>query len=304
MGRPKNFKDVSGIYIIISPTNCIYIGKTNNLRKRYNHYSSLTCHGQKKLYSSIKKYGVENHEFGVLMNCAINELNLWEMFYIKLFDSFDTEHGLNLTSGGDGAQHTEEAKSRIGKASKGRVASEETKAKLSISHKRIHAELTDEEKAERALGLSKALKGKPKSEDWRSKLSKAKIGKKRKPFSQEWIDNLSKAHKKVVKNETWMLNLKKAAEKRKANGGYVFSDEHKEAFRKSSVGRKMSDENKKAMSERCKGRVVSEETRRKISEAKKKITNETRLKLSEANKGRKRPDLAERNRISKKQKIE
>ena len=88
------------IYMITSPSNKIYVGQTTNFKKRYNSHKNSN-NTQQKLYYSFNKYGFENHKIEIIHYCNKNELNNWEKFYIKLFDTFSSKHGLNLTSGGN-----------------------------------------------------------------------------------------------------------------------------------------------------------------------------------------------------------
>ena len=89
------------VYIIISPTNKIYIGQSRNFLKRLNCYKNLRFEAQSKLYASFVKHGFDNHYKGILVTCEVKELNYWERFYISLLDTTDREYGLNLNSGGD-----------------------------------------------------------------------------------------------------------------------------------------------------------------------------------------------------------
>jgi group I intron endonuclease len=52
---------LSGIYKTISPSGKIYIGQSVNLKKRKKCYETLQCKLQPKIYSSLLKYGWENH---------------------------------------------------------------------------------------------------------------------------------------------------------------------------------------------------------------------------------------------------
>lgn len=169
------------IYKITNPNFEIYIGQTINFKRRYNSYSNfLKLKNQKKLKDSFVKYGFENHKIEIILQCSQDELNFWEEFYVTLFDSFKSNYGLNSTSGGR-------------------------------SHKRM-------------LGV-------PKSEEWKNNISKAHKGKKRSEFSQEWRDNISKAHKGLPRTEKWIENLKSAAKKRKDENRYIILDSQKEKFR-------------------------------------------------------------------------
>lgn len=107
---------ICGIYKITSPSNKIYIGKSVNIRNRISFYKNIICKDQRKLYNSILKYGWNAHVFEVIYVCQDFELNDMEKFYIKYYDTFNTEHGLNLTEGGNGGRLSEETRDRIRKS--------------------------------------------------------------------------------------------------------------------------------------------------------------------------------------------
>lgn len=119
----KNRKVLSGIYKITSPTGKINIGQAVDIERRLYDYKILSSRtkGQTRLYNSLKKYGVKNHTFQIIHLCKEEELNYWEDYYVKFFDTFNTPHGLNLKEGG---------------GSKGRL-SDETKKRMSESKLKI-----------------------------------------------------------------------------------------------------------------------------------------------------------------------
>lgn len=74
----------SGIYKITSPTNKIYIGQSMNVRRRLDQYKRLECKRQPKLYSSLSKYGFDNHIFEIIEECPesyLDELEIWWKYY-------------------------------------------------------------------------------------------------------------------------------------------------------------------------------------------------------------------------------
>lgn len=106
------------IYKITSPTGRIYIGQSRNYENRIIAYKKLRCLKQRRLYHSLKKHGVENHIFEIIHLCKEEELNYWENYYIKLFDTFNTNNGLNLKEGGLNEKISEESKKRISESKK------------------------------------------------------------------------------------------------------------------------------------------------------------------------------------------
>lgn len=108
----KQENPICGVYQITSPKKRIYIGGSIDTERRKGEYSRLECKVQIRLYNSLKKHGWKNHKFEIIHLCKEKLLNELEMHYIKLFDTFNTPHGLNLTKGGEGAsgyKHTEKA---------------------------------------------------------------------------------------------------------------------------------------------------------------------------------------------------
>lgn len=110
---------ICGIYKVTNPKGKIYIGQSTDIKKRLNIYKKCRP-DQPKLYHSIKKYGYENHLFEVIRVCGISDLNRWEVFYIRKYNSADVYVGLNLTHGGQSYfKHSEETRAKMSKAQTG-----------------------------------------------------------------------------------------------------------------------------------------------------------------------------------------
>lgn len=92
---------ICGIYKITSPSKRIYIGQSIDCKRREKQYVRGLGKKQWLLYNSIKKYGWDKHTFEIIDYCLPEELNDKEIYYIELFKCFNSEHGLNLKSGGD-----------------------------------------------------------------------------------------------------------------------------------------------------------------------------------------------------------
>jgi group I intron endonuclease len=99
------------IYLTTNQINGkIYIGQTYINKKGY-------IGSGKFLKKAIKKYGKNNFTRTILRNNvdSLQELNFWEDFYIKLFDSRNLEIGYNIVPGGSkgGFNHTPETIEKI-----------------------------------------------------------------------------------------------------------------------------------------------------------------------------------------------
>ena len=96
-----------GIYKITNKVNgkC-YIGQSIHIQQRLNRHKTapFNPNDQSKntpLYQAIRKYGLDNFHFEVLCECAKEELNEKEQFYIAQYKSHNRKYGYNQTDGGD-----------------------------------------------------------------------------------------------------------------------------------------------------------------------------------------------------------
>lgn len=168
-----------GIYKITSPSNKIYIGQSIHCDKRYSRYKKGDCLSQKHLYSSIKKYGWEKHKFEIIEQCLESELNEKEKYYVDLFQTFNSKHGMNLKDGGgSNGKMSEESKLKMSKWQIGRKMSDTFKKKCRnrmLGKKiRLGIKTSDETKKRMSkshIGINTWTKGKKKSEETRLKMS-------------------------------------------------------------------------------------------------------------------------------------
>ena len=233
----------------------VYVGQTNNPKKReYEHLLEAREGSKKLLYYAIRKYGEENFLFEVIETCPDESANEREVFWIRHFDSF--ENGYNMTTGGDHFSHSEETKDKIGNFFRGKQLSEEHKQKLREANKGKKPPPHSEETLRK---MSESMKGKntgPLSEEHRKKLSIAHSGKK-----------LSEEHKEKLRNKP-------------------VSEETRQKLSAVSKGIKRSEETRKKMSEAQKGiprPSQTQETIQKRSEKNrgKKRTEEQRQRMRE-----------------------
>jgi len=154
----------------------IYIGQTNGKRKNYIGSGKI-------LKQAIKKYGKFNFKNEILTsgNFTINECNILERYYIKLYNSTNPNIGYNIDLGGlgrEGTSMTQETKNKIKIANTGKK-----KKPFTEQHK---------------LNISKSKKGKKIknniSEETKAKIRQSKLGIK---FTEQHKLKLKKAKSKI-----------------------------------------------------------------------------------------------------------
>lgn len=178
-------------YILYKTTNLIdgkiYIGahKTEDLDDSY-------MGSGRRLLSAISKYGIENFERTILEHFSDAESMYAREREIVNEEFLNREDVYNLKIGGEGGFDWIND-SGIG-GFKGRAHTEETRKKISnalIGRKRPdlsenwHQSRTDESRAKHSASMSRALKGKKKSESHKAKIREAIIKRYR---SQNQVD--------------------------------------------------------------------------------------------------------------------
>lgn len=193
-----------GIYGIKCLSNNVeYIGQTyESFYKRWTAHKwhlKRNKHNNIFLQNAYNKYGSDNfifypiYSFDQSLKEEIdkNKLNELEKDTISKHNTFN--NGFNLTTGGENYimnPLSEETKRRIGKKNRvnmtGRVLSEETKEKMSKSHKGYKKTL------EHRKNLSKALTGYKRSEEQKEKCRLANQGSKQKTakYNEEIVANI------------------------------------------------------------------------------------------------------------------
>ena len=111
-----------------------YIGQTKQqLYERWKQHkkSKSNC---RYLKNAFKKYGIENFEFKMICICFDDDLNKFEIEYIKKYNSL-VPNGYNLKTGGEnGGKHSNETKIKISDTLKNRTNIERSKAQLGKPH--------------------------------------------------------------------------------------------------------------------------------------------------------------------------
>ena len=127
------------------------------------------------------KYGIEAFDFEILKECKDEELNQWEMYYIKELNT-KTPYGYNMTDGGGGCNGyspSQETRNKLSEARKGTTFSEEWIRNLSEAHKGQISWIKGKHHSEESKQkMSEANKGRIISEETRKKMSELRKGEK------------------------------------------------------------------------------------------------------------------------------
>ena len=164
------------IYRILNKvTKKCYIGETKckDVSRRWNqHKQTIEINkGCPALRDAVKKYGIDNFEFSVLIICFDDERFKYEIEYIKKYNSV-APNGYNLTNGGEGGgfqgkTHTEEVKNGIkNKLKQKYIDNPEMKEQLSERNKIVMSNPEVREKIKN--GILNSEKWKKVIEDMRS----------------------------------------------------------------------------------------------------------------------------------------
>lgn len=169
----KDNKDKSGIYKITNKlTNDIYIGQSLNLGNRFIRYFNLSYLNNRNslvINRALIKHGYSNFSITILEYCNISDLTIREQYYMdKLNPKYNT---LKVAGSSRGHKLSEQTKMKISESLKGiytkeksaafgRIASEETRAKMSLKRAginnplfdKVHSDTTKELMRQKALG--------------------------------------------------------------------------------------------------------------------------------------------------------
>ena len=101
--------NIGYIYLITNKINGKkYIGQTRTTVEERWYRHCLHAQNPKRaigIDGAIRKYGAENFDYKVIKECPIEELDKWEIYYIKEYNTYqgdNTDIGYNLTLGGQG----------------------------------------------------------------------------------------------------------------------------------------------------------------------------------------------------------
>jgi group I intron endonuclease len=119
-----------------------YVGQSINLERRFKkHINDLNKNKDDSiiLQNAWNKYGKDSFIYTILIECSLDLLDEKEKLYIKELHTHISEHGYNISWGGNspnkGIKLSEETKQKLSKWHTGRKPSFETRLKLSTSQK-------------------------------------------------------------------------------------------------------------------------------------------------------------------------
>lgn len=140
-------KKISGIYKIENLINHkVYIGQSKDVNTRWSEHKSTAFYEKGKsynnpLYRAIRKYGIENFSFEVLIETY--DRNYWEIFLIQIYHATDDNFGYNIENGGNCGSP---------------IRTEEEKEKIKEMRKEIYRNLPDDEKKRLAKEHSEKMR--------------------------------------------------------------------------------------------------------------------------------------------------
>lgn len=170
------------IYAIKYSNKIIYIGQTiRSLKKRISSYKSNIKYLKNKQYiiNHLRKYGIENHEF-VKIDSAFSkkELNNKEIYYIILYNTI-YPNGLNLTTGGDSPEFSQETRNKMSKSRLGKEPWNKGKPHpCDRSNRRGHSIESKKKRSENSKGNKNPFFGKKHSQKTLNIISKKLKGRK------------------------------------------------------------------------------------------------------------------------------
>ena len=120
-------KRISGIYKL-QFENKVYIGQSRNKKRRFISYRALRCSEQPRLCNCMKKYGVENFSFEMLIDLnpelPQSEFDRMEQEFMDLFREIGYEM-LNLRDAGSKGKLSHDSKTKLSISGKSRWTKEE-----------------------------------------------------------------------------------------------------------------------------------------------------------------------------------
>lgn len=197
-----------GVYQIRNKLdNKLYIGSSNNIEGRWKSHAYKSTN--KHLRAAIKKYGINNFEFSILMTCDPDSLLDNEQHYM---DKYSPKYNASKIAGKVG-KLSKKIWNKISALQRARMTGsklpEETKAKISASLKGVKKSKETREKMSQAMLGNNHGSVKPHrvSEETKAKISAAHKGKKYGPYTAERKANISAGLKGNTNNKNRKYHL-------------------------------------------------------------------------------------------------
>ena len=181
-----------------------YVGQTKDIKDRNRRWNKLNeRYAGYVINNARKKYGTDGFSFEILKECPNEDMNYWETYYIKQYNS-KKPNGYNSTDGGDSVcEMTDETKKKISAAQRGKpkpkvAAAQRGKPKPKVSAAlkgRKRPDISAAQRGKPKPKVSAALKGKKLPEETKEKISAALRGK---PKSSEHKAKVAAAKSKPV----------------------------------------------------------------------------------------------------------
>lgn len=202
------------VYKHTLPNKKVYIGITsldveNRWRKGKGYKNSILFN------RAIKKYGWENINHEILFDgLTKEEAEIKEIELIKLLKSNDKKYGYNIENGGQagatGIKRSNETLIKMRKANLGKIVSEEVKNKISNSLKgRVFSEEHRAKKSFAQMGEKNHRYGKKASMETRKKMVESQLKGENNPLSKKVIQ-ISKDTHQVIKIWNSMGDIRRA----------------------------------------------------------------------------------------------
>lgn len=208
--------------------NKIYIGKTNDLEKRWYHhiYNALIKNEATYFYNSIRKYGALNFKIETIEECDSEVLALdKEKYWIAILNCRDRKIGYNMTDGGDGVSgliHTEKSKNKQRQKMRGRILTEEHKVKISIGNMgKTQTEEAKQKISTANKGENNGMFGKTPLKESKQKMSEFQSNRVRKPLTEDHKNALKKACKNQDHSFRIPIEIKNEIVQLYASGNYT-----------------------------------------------------------------------------------
>lgn len=267
-----------GIYQLENLINGhIYIGQSSDIvgRKREHRYKLKNgLHENPYLQNAVRKYGIGNFFFSILLYCDPFNLSLYEQMCI---DNLKPEYNILTECVGTslGYKHTEDARKKMSErwhethqSRIGHKLSEETRQRMSEAQKkRAHNPMSEETRRK----MSESRKGKQAyiiTEETKRKMSKSQKLRWKTPMPEETRKKLSEAQKKRFRTPVSDESRRKMSEAKKGKRPYTMTEEIKKKISESKKGKKpyeMTDEIRQKLSEKSKAHQQKLREQRPVS---------------------------------------